>query len=201
MAVERQQRRLTEKHRSNISSGTRKVLSTPQMSERLSQIQQRIWDESPQRKQEQSLTQTLLWQDPNHRRKMIESRTGIRLSKKHRKNISAALSGRVSPLRGRTMSDEHREKISLAKRKRDELKKQEKQNQPPFPPSEEEIIEENVDLNLWKSAIEENLIGPILNQNLLTKEEIDKIKRDLEAGIEPPETLMDKFSIAVARTA
>ena len=60
---------------------------------------------------------------------------------------------------------------------------------------------QKIDLNLWRAAIEENLIGPILNQNLLTKEEINEIKRYLEGGEKPPEELMDKFSIAVARTA
>jgi hypothetical protein len=60
---------------------------------------------------------------------------------------------------------------------------------------------QRVDSNLWKSAIEENLIGPILNQNLLTKEEIDRIKGYLEGGKEPPEALMNKFSIAVAKVA
>lgn len=60
---------------------------------------------------------------------------------------------------------------------------------------------QKIDLNLWKSAIEENLIGRILNQNYLTKEEIDEIKGYLEGGKSPPETLMEKFSIAVARTA
>lgn len=201
MAIERKPHRLTEEHKANISTGTKAALASPEVKTRLSLTQLRIWEQNPQRRQEQALTQIRLWQDPKHREKMIKSRIGVRLSKEHKKSISIALSGKPSPLRGCTISEEHKAKISIAKKKRDSLKKQEQQIQKSPTIQEEGVAEENIDLNLWRSAIEENLIGTILNQNLLTKEEIGRIKMSLEAGRKPPEKLMDKFSIAVARTA
>lgn len=136
---------------------------------------------------------------------------GLKKSKETRRKMSLSMKKRWADpdigerLRNKTLTDEHKNKIRIGV-KRAHLQKRESvkelEEKEIFDSKTEENKEtEEINLSLWRSAIEENLIGPILNQNLLTKEEIDEIKRYLEGGEKPPEELMDKFSIAVARTA
>jgi hypothetical protein len=145
------------------------------------------------------------------RRNIAIGHLGLKESKKTRRKISRSMKKRWADpdigakLRNKTLTDEHKNKIRIgvikANIQKREAAKELEERKKINSKIEEEVAEEDVDLNLWKSAIEENLIGPILNQNLLTKEEIDRIKVLMEAGEKPPEELMDKFSIAVARIA
>jgi hypothetical protein len=178
MSPESKPRRLTDEHRANISRGVRQALSTPQMSEKLSQAQQAIWAQNPERRIRQSEIQLQYWQDPNHKAKMTESRTGIPVSKKTRKKISKALTGKPSPLKGRVLPEEHKRKIAQARK------------------------EQYVDLDLFKIGRESGILPTIFSEEEIKVLEDyfqdKKIKKDPNEGISG---LLDKLSIAIANSS
>lgn len=202
MTKERQSRRLTEEHKTNISISTTAALASPEMRARLSLTQSRIWTENPQRRNEQSRIQRELWSDPRHRRRMSGAHIGNSNTEETRDKIKKALKGKPSPLRGREMPKEHRAKIGDAQRKNWENPEYRENRQKTREARKNGITQvDEIDTSLWEAAIEENLIDSIIKQNLMTQDEIDKIRRYNENGKKPPEKLMDKFSIAIARVA
>lgn len=53
--------------------------------------------------------------NPKSRKKLSEARKGMKFSEEHKKNLSLAHKGQVSPNKGKKMSDEQKERIRQAK--------------------------------------------------------------------------------------
>lgn len=53
--------------------------------------------------------------NPESRKKLSEARKGMKFSEEHKKNLSLAHKGKISPNKGKKMSDEQKEKIRQAK--------------------------------------------------------------------------------------
>jgi G:T-mismatch repair DNA endonuclease (very short patch repair protein) len=113
---------LSEEHRRNISKGgVGKHNCSPEMRKHLSEVNkgQVPWmlgkkhsEESKRKCSESNIGKHNFSEES--RKKISEHRLGMKFSEEHRRNISRVTKGRVSPNKGKKLSDAHKLKLSIS---------------------------------------------------------------------------------------